>query len=171
MILERPCPACGKSIAYNSPGHLQRATAKNSECRSCANKPSKRGACIGSPAPKPWKQIRPYEALFNHFCIVMRGSQLVEIDYDDFLEFTKQTTCCYCGSPVSWTKFNVGKNGAATNLDRKDSSLGYRKDNIVVCCLPCNRSKNNLFTYEEFMVMIRALLQFRASQNRVGVGA
>ena len=36
-------------------------------------------------------------------------------------------------------------------VDRKDSSLGYLKDNIAPACHRCNTVKNNVVTYEEMM--------------------
>ena|SRR5271166_6104696 len=118
---------------------------------------------IGSKEPKPWKRIRPYEALFNHFKSIMRGFQEVALTYEEFLEFMETPFCVYCGDPVKWTQHNVGKYGAATNLDRKDSSKGYSKENCVVCCRTCNLVKSNVFTFDEFCVMMLALKAFRAS--------
>jgi hypothetical protein len=59
--------------------------------------------------------------------------------------------CFYCEAEIS-------HNNAASNLDRKDSSRGYDKDNLVVCC---NRTKSNTYTSEEFLVMMRALKEYR----------
>lgn len=46
-----------------------------------------------------------------------------------------QKPCSYCGSEIE----TVG-------IDRKDSSLGYNKDNIVSCCGRCNEMKMNAST-------------------------
>ena len=37
---------------------------------------------------------------------------------------------------------------AKYNLDRKDNSIGYSKNNCVVCCSTCNYIKGDKFTYE-----------------------
>lgn len=108
----------------------------------------------------PWNiKTRPYEALYNVFIRnAGRDSRTVEIGYEDFLEFTKATTCEYCGAGIVWAEYSTGKNGCSYNLDRKDNSLGYSKENCVVCCARCNRAKSNHFTYEEW-VEIGALIK------------
>lgn len=50
--------------------------------------------------------------------------------------------CAYCGAPPSNLK--KGKGGKAqpyNGLDRKDSTLGYRRENCVPCCSFCNSIK------------------------------
>jgi hypothetical protein len=55
-----------------------------------------------------------------------------------------------------------------TGLDRVDNMRGYELDNVLPCCPPCNRMRNNLVTVTEFEVMMTALLAFRRSQERTG---
>lgn len=164
MSLQRSCPRCGRVLTYASLSNLQRAEEKKALCRGCSNKQAPRGV-IGKSGPKLWKRIRPYEALYNHFVIVMKGFREIDLSYEEFLEFTKVKNCHYCGDEVYWTEFNVGKNGAATNLDRKDSERDYFRANLVVCCRRCNLAKSNFFTSDEFLVMMQALKAFRAKQN------
>ena len=47
--------------------------------------------------------------------------------------------CHYCGCKIE-----------ITGLDRKDSSKGYSRDNVVPCCGPCNVKKNTK-PYEQFI--------------------
>jgi hypothetical protein len=103
----------------------------------------------------PGPRIRPYEALFNK----LRGSAIREhklfaLTYEEFLTFTDIPACHYCGASVRFVKHGHGrKSGRPYNLDRKANDLGYRADNLVVCCDRCNRAKGNRFTYEEWYAM------------------
>jgi hypothetical protein len=110
-------------------------------------------------------RIRPYECLYN----ILKGYAqkrfgVVELAYEQFLEFTKITKCHYCNAAVSWTKFNVTKHGNAYNLDRVDASKNYKPNNLVVCCARCNRGKSDCFTYDEWYGMTS---YFRKSESGV----
>lgn len=52
------------------------------------------------------------------------------LTYDEFVSDFWNATCHYCGDEIS----GVG-------IDRKDSSIGYIKGNMVPCCCQCNRAK------------------------------
>jgi hypothetical protein len=101
---------------------------------------------------------RPYEALYNN---LVKQSHRRKIDmsllFEEFVEFTKQTKCHYCNAEVFWSKVNLSQNGFRTNMDRKDNSLGYEKNNLVVCCWRCNNGRSNLFSYEEWFGMTEFL--------------
>jgi hypothetical protein len=110
------------------------------------------GPCIlcGHKGPRPYRRKRPYEALYNAF--VGRARHEVCITYEQFLLFTTIVACHYCGETIRWAKFRTkGKGSDASNLDRKDNDKPYIFDNIVVCCLRCNKAKNTHFTYEEWL--------------------
>lgn len=60
--------------------------------------------------------------------------------------------CDYCKGSLSPT---------GHGLDRKDSSKGYLVDNVVPCCVVCNRIKNRYLTHEEMKAAMRAVLRVR----------
>lgn len=64
--------------------------------------------------------------------------------------------CVYCGSNL---------NPTGSGMDRKDSSLGYTKENVVPCCSDCNRVKNNILTHEEMIAAMQAVLKIRAMKS------
>lgn len=89
---------------------------------------------------------------------------------EKFLELS-QLTCHYCGAAPS-NRFNkyLTKEGKLTNedvsvewaeqayfvyngLDRVDSSLPHNEDNIVSCCIDCNRAKHTM-SREKFLKWI-----------------
>jgi len=92
-------------------------------------------------------RLRPYEFLYNR---LLQGKHEVTLTYEEFLEFTKETNCHYCNALVRFTVHIYRDGESPTNLDRKDSALGYSKDNCVVCCKRCNVGKNKNFTYAEW---------------------
>lgn len=112
------------------------------------------GYCIGC-----LKRKRPYGVIYNR---LVNNANLkgipATLTYKDFISFTKVNTCFYCNSIVQWCEYSTNQGGASSyNLDRKDSSKGYSKINLVVCCKICNFSKNDLFTHDEFKVIGKAI--------------
>jgi len=98
-------------------------------------------------------RLRPYEALYNLLCRASKERYEVKLTYEEYLTFTSVSKCFYCGTKVTWEPHvnpHKGIRGSAYHLDRKDNSLGYSKENCVVCCPRCNRAKSNHFTYEEW---------------------
>ncbi len=63
-----------------------------------------------------------------------------------------QHQCDYCGEPL---------NESGHGLDRKNSLGGYTEDNVVPCCVICNRVKNRYLTYEEMKVAMAAVIGYR----------
>lgn len=102
-------------------------------------------------------RLRPYESSYKQISRQCRD-YAVDLTYEEYLEFA-ESPCHYCGEVLDWVKYNVkfSKN-QGHHLDRKDNTLGYSKENCVVCCPRCNRAKSNHFTYEEW-VQIGALIK------------
>jgi hypothetical protein len=110
-------------------------------------------------------KFRPYESLYKQLkTSAARRRHVVDMSFEDFLTFVHIDKCHYCSKPIFFIPYNRGKGKrSSVNLDRKNSDIGYSKDNCVVCCMSCNRGKNKLFTYEEWVVMTTALKEFRAA--------
>lgn len=109
--------------------------------------------CLRADDLRVQKQRRPFGWLYNSVKRIAKYRGLIfEISYEDFLYFSSIKDCHYCGKKLLWCAHSKNKSneGYGHNLDRKDSSLGYTKDNIAVCCPRCNQSKSNTFSYEEW---------------------
>jgi hypothetical protein len=63
---------------------------------------------------------------------------------EEFLTFWQQP-CFYCSKSIN----TIG-------LDRVDNSKGYKFENLVPCCFPCNQLKTNL-TIEQMLMFANAL--------------
>lgn len=102
--------------------------------------------------------------LFNRLNIIAKSRGLsVGFTYEDFLTFTKISKCHYCETKITWYPHSVKRENTtySYNLDRTDNSEGYTKDNCVVCCKECNNAKNNFFTYDEMIIIGRAIKEVR----------
>lgn len=80
-----------------------------------------------------------------------------DLTYNEFLKFVEEKTCHYCNCDILWIPF--GKKAKRYNLDRKDNSKGYTKDNLVVCCWKCNDLKGNKISYDDFYALGQILLK------------
>lgn len=124
---------CGEE--KHQDGHTLRS-GKSKGCRSCTRK------------------IRPYEAIYN---LLVNGAKLrgleLSITYEDYVKFTENGSCHYCGSSIQWIAHSISRNGQNYNLDRMDSSKGYHTWNCVQCCSRCNQTKSNLLSYDEMVVV------------------
>ncbi len=78
-----------------------------------------------------------------------------KIEFDLSLEFFEKITkkdCFYCGASPYQVIKNSFNNGdyIYNGIDRIDSSLGYREDNVVPCCGICNYMKRTM-NHKEFL--------------------
>jgi hypothetical protein len=115
------------------------------------------------------RKKRPYEHTYNN---LIRDSSKRNIQcsltYEDLLEFIKIKNCHYCNSEINWHPHWRNKDQECRlNLDRKNSNIGYQINNLVVCCPNCNRGKNNIYSYEEWVVMTKALKEFHHERINV----
>jgi hypothetical protein len=107
-------------------------------------------------------RLRPFESEYNRACRnIRRAGQPMKLSYKDFVGYTKITLCHYCKNAVTWIAYPNRNWRGGYNLDRKDSSIGYTKTNVVVCCKICNFTKANRFTYEEFLLIAKVLRQIQ----------
>lgn len=83
------------------------------------------------------------------------------LSFELFLGLT-QKPCNYCNSPPSNVHAPKQYYGPYiySGIDRIDNEKGYDKENIVPCCMACNKAKGTL-TYDEFMLWLDQVTQFR----------
>lgn len=115
-------------------------------------------------------RIRPYESLYNKLVSVAEKRGIfIDLSYEDFVSLTKIDKCHYCNTDVRWAKYHAQKlRLQGYNLDRADNSLGYERDNLVVCCRRCNQGKRDLFSYDEWFGMTEYLRKQHESITRSG---
>ena len=102
---------------------------------------------------------RPFEGRYNFLRGMAKGRTSVELSYEDYLSFTSTVECHYCSATIGWEPHGTFSDGH--HLDRKNNTLGYSKENCVVCCGTCNRVKSDVFTYEQFLVIGNLIRSWR----------
>ena len=129
------------------------------ECKSCSSKRiMKENGQVN--------RKRPFEARYNNFISKTRlDNPKTDITYEDYLEYTKIDNCHYCERKINWEPY--GENIPGFFLDRMDNNRSHTKDNVVVCCGPCNQTKRNYFTYEEFLKIGKVLKEIRIEREKV----
>ena len=94
----------------------------------------------------------------------------MSITYDDYLQIAESNPLChYCEAPIVWQEYRrkESSGGNGSNLDRKDSSVGYTVGNVVACCGRCNYAKGTHFSYDQW-VHIGKLIKSWGSDEYVG---
>jgi hypothetical protein len=135
------CTECKKGIKAQI-SHLKTHSGK---CTSCAQKKE------------------PYLFIYNELKNHRNRNVDFDLSFNELLEFINKPECHYCNTKLIYHKHSRGLNGLAISrahhLDRKDNSLGYKKENVVQCCWECNRLKSDRFSYDEFIQLKPILIK------------
>lgn len=116
----------------------------NYHCKSC-QKDRKRSWYVDN-------RSRP-EVRFKNLKATAKGRGLpFKLTKDQYAQITSKP-CHYCNISIA--------DSAGGSIDRLDSDKGYTFKNSVACCGNCNIGRNNIYTPEEWKIMIDALLRFR----------
>lgn len=71
----------------------------------------------------------------------------LDLTFEDYKSLAGPGACChYCTGPLSATGYN---------LDRRDNSKLYTKENVVPCCPVCNSVKGDVLTEEQMLTLVR----------------
>jgi 5-methylcytosine-specific restriction endonuclease McrA len=104
---------------------------------------------------------RPYESHYNTLIYqASRRDKWCSLTFEEFLKFTKETSCHYCGTAILWKPYSDQKT-MRHNLDRIVNEDEYSLDNCVVCCYGCNVTRGDRFTYAEFLRLAPILKSIR----------
>ena len=154
------CKACGSEMWVMS-WYLK--DDRTGLCKSCSSARHCRNM-------KDIHKKRPFESLYNNG--LRRRAQkdgiAVSLTNEEFVEFTRITTCHYCGEAVHWISHGRQSPDQGYHLDRTNNDIGYTKANLVVACKVCNRIKLNHLSYEEMLQLgpyLRAIRCNREGQS------
>ena len=105
---------------------------------------------------KPLKELRVNRVLFDY----RKRSRQKGLDFTlDTAQFEElmNSDCYYCGAGPS---NSIVQHGQALpvyqGIDRMDNDLGYTPDNVVPCCITCNKMKKAM-SHDEFLLHIHAI--------------
>lgn len=128
---------------------------KVSRCRWCAAaaRPGKERVFTGD-------QVNRKQAFRSYIRGAERRGLAWGLSLEQFVEIASRV-CFYCGAPPSNVyrlKNADGSDRCAApftyqGIDRFDASEGYLPDNVLPCCVSCNRAKSDL-TFTEFVAWI-----------------
>ena len=81
--------------------------------------------------------------------------EITSTQFKSWFEKNYDGTCDYCKVKIDdfrKSKFlnKIRPHIKNFGIDRKNTKIGYRLDNIVICCHLCNSVKGYFFSYEEF---------------------
>lgn len=68
-----------------------------------------------------------------------------------------KNVCHYCGLN--------NNTEAGAGLDRLDNNLGYELDNVVSCCIECNRVRSDLFSVSEMKTIGKVVRQIKLARS------
>ena len=95
------------------------------------------------------KHVKTIKGRYAHYrsnAILIRKISF-HLTFEQFKELDVKP-CHYCQSPASRT---------GMGLDRVNNDLGYKIENVVPCCAPCNRYKYTDVTYDQMKIIGRHL--------------
>lgn len=145
------CTDCGKEMPKRK-GNLSSHTGK---CVACVK-----------------RNGRPYQAVYNGMKSSVERTnsrwkyrseieEPFDLTFDEFLELIEVGLCAYCGKTLQWNEWGPGP----YQLDRKNSSKGYTRDNLITCCIECNRMKMAHYSFDEFVAIRKLLDIFRSGSE------
>ncbi|GAA1726232.1 hypothetical protein GCM10009710_03640 [Aeromicrobium alkaliterrae] len=116
------------------------------------------GADFAAPSRQKCKGCELYDVTVSNS--KGRGAA-IEMSRDEVLTVfgpADSRRCFYCGiAEPAYVSMQIpnpsGKPGLRLGLDRLDSSRPYTTDNVVICCLVCNRLKSSTFKHPEMILL------------------
>ena len=126
-----PCKICGRTKSSTWNGKV---------CRSCHAKAHRL---------KP----KSIEQLYNTFLTYTRNRKQIEcnITLDQYKEIHNKP-CYYCNKPIPHM---------FGGMDRIDNKKGYIIDNVLPCCVTCNKIRGESLTVDEMKFIMVKLEEFR----------
>lgn len=81
---------------------------------------------------------------------------------DEFFDDLTSQACHYCGRKPNLKRMTRGNNGFFTynGIDRLDNLLGYDTNNVVPCCVICNRAKRDM-SASDFICWLDDVVKYR----------
>lgn len=157
---------CGKEklINFNSvlSGQTKSCGCQNKEAQLInGQKLTKRNQRLGSPAKKSHGHAS-FNDLYNQYKSGSKhrrdGNLEFNLSKEEFKVLTS-SNCYYCNNPpnlIRKTSKNFNGDYLHNGIDRKNSEIGYNKDNSLPCCSFCNYMKLD-YSYNEFVNQIEKI--------------
>lgn len=82
---------------------------------------------------------------------------------EDFFNEVISKNCAYCGKPPKKIGGEYKKDFFYNGLDRVNNSIGYEPENVVPCCIKCNRAKS-VYSIDDFREWVVTIYNHWASK-------
>lgn len=112
-----------------------------------------------------WKQLYNSSVLKKENYRIKKGWVKSDINFEHF-KYLCKSKCFYCGEINSNVIKDIRGEQVISDailkyngIDRRDSSIGYTKENTVPCCKNCNRAKNDM-TYDAFFEWVKTIYEY-----------
>ena len=91
-------------------------------------------------------------------------------EYRDWFKSIKNKVCTYCGCDNEQVnkflkKKKINKKFNRLSVDRIDSKIGYKLNNIVIACYVCNLSKSSIINHSDFKVIAKKYIRPKIIQS------
>lgn len=104
---------------------------------------------------KPWrKTIFPNKKRLQYKSTDKKRGWVSDLTVD-YMKIALDSPCHYCGFP-------------SNGLDRIDNSIGHIMTNCVPCCYTCNIVRNDVFSYEEMMILGKTIREIKLKRQENG---
>ena len=141
------CSGCGEekpaTLAHFNP-HRQTRSGITQPCRECHK------ARMRVSNPKNYAKNREASLLKSYRSSDARSGLEATVTVEWMKENMTNSPCFYCETKDD-----------PIGLDRLDNSKGHSEENVVPCCKICNKSRNNLFTPKEMLMLGRVIARIR----------
>jgi len=105
---------------------------------------------------KPDSEIRVNRVLFDYRKRATQKGIDFKLTYNQFSNLL-DLECYYCGASPKNSLVQHGKQlEVYQGIDRKDNTIGYTPDNVVPCCIVCNKMKKVL-SHDDFLLHIHRI--------------
>lgn len=133
----RTCSRCGveKQLSEFAPRSRRGEHVYYAWCKTCYREYSRERSCT---------PIGKYTKLKS--AAKLRDGEV--ISFAAYVKLVSTSRCGYCDGTLPERGYG---------LDRKDTARGYTEDNVITCCDDCNRTKGDMWTYEEFLKIAEVL--------------
>ena len=144
--MKKVCKVCSNRFETSTS-----ATICSDECR--AERLAERQSCLDA-------KFANLERVLDAEKIFWMDDRLIRSQH--FYEALMAWECIWCGCPLT---------GQGHNLDRVDNSKPHNSWNVIPACGPCNQTRGNRYSFEEFallregLVAIRKLREARHQRN------
>lgn len=106
----------------------------------------------------------------NMCCEEWRSNPQSFYEWYEKCRVQQKELCEYCHLPGDtctyyYRHFRNGRRGFNLEVDRKDSNGEYSPENCVLACYPCNNAKSDVFSYEEFLKIGKAIGRAKRQGN------